>query len=157
MEKTIGTLSNEKAQLLYEGIFHFTQVKEYGIHYADLLSGKVPMPPAGARFDVEFEGSVQGDRLIGKVSGTDYLYIRADGRVQLHIHACFTTADEACIALFAEAAGTRHDETQKLYVRENVVMYSAFANYTWVNSLAVWSEVVINPFAKEISVKAYVL
>jgi hypothetical protein len=67
-----------------------------------LLSGQVSPEPAGARIDFYLEGPVIGPKLTGTVKGVDYLYFRADGRAQLHIHAEITTEDGKKIALAAD-------------------------------------------------------
>ena len=55
-----------------------------------VMSGQAP-PAEGARFDVHFEGPVTGPKFSGSAKGADYLHIRADGRIQLDIHAEITT------------------------------------------------------------------
>ena len=70
----------EVGDLLYEYSLKFTKVTEYGFSMGDLLAGKAPPPPGGARFDVAIEGSASGPKLKGSVVGVDYLEVRADGR-----------------------------------------------------------------------------
>ncbi len=146
-----------KEQLLYEGTLHFKEVIDYGVNFQDIVSNAVSVPPAGARFDVLYEGTIQGTRLSGKLTGVDYLTVRADRCVQMHIHGQIQTADGARVAYAAEAVGASNEETGITLVRENVRLHSAFANYTWVNNLAVWAEIIITPANGEIKVKAYQL
>jgi hypothetical protein len=157
MEKIINAPTAEQVKLFYEATLHFTKLTDYGILMQDILSGKEHIPPMGVRFDVEYEGSVQGSRINGIVKGIDYVEMRADGRLKLHLHGHITTVDGARIAYHADAIGTNREGTALLQMRENVVLYSAHANYNWVNKLAVWSETVIDLMKGEILVKAYVL
>ncbi len=80
-------------ELLYEAEIHFTKVVEYGVSIESISSGDIGDPLEGARFDQTFHGDLHGPRLNGTISGIDYLYVRADGRFQLHIHAQITTDD----------------------------------------------------------------
>ena len=91
----------EVGELLYEYTVKITGMTEYGVSLESLMAGEVAPPPEGARFDVAFEGASSGPKLKGKVTGVDYLRIRADGRFQLHIHAEITADDGQKIALHA--------------------------------------------------------
>ena len=75
---------------------------EYGASADAVLSGQTP-PPEGARFDFYLEGPVTGPKVQGTFKGIDYIYFRADGRAELHIHGEITTEDGKKIAL--EAGG----------------------------------------------------
>lgn len=92
----------EVEELLYEVAVSFTQVTEYGVSLQAIVSGQSGPPPEGARFDIAFEGDITGQRLKGRVNGVNYLNIRADGRIQLHIHAEITAEDNEKIAFFAD-------------------------------------------------------
>ena len=74
-------------ELIYEVTVQFTKITEYGVSMEALASGQAAPPPEGARVDVHFEGASRGPRLKGTINGVDYINMRADGRVQLHIHA----------------------------------------------------------------------
>jgi Protein of unknown function (DUF3237) len=63
------------------------------VAFDGLLSGAAAPPPQGARFDSYVEGTVTGPKLKGTVKGVDYANVRADGRLQLHVHAGITTED----------------------------------------------------------------
>jgi hypothetical protein len=67
-------------ELIYEAEIQITGLVEYGVSMEALSSGEIAPPPEGARFDQPFNGSIQGPKLSGRISGTDYLYVRADGR-----------------------------------------------------------------------------
>jgi len=89
-------------ELVYGYTLLVTRVVEYGASANTLLSGQASTAPEGARIDFYLEGSVIGPKLTGTVKGVDYLYFRADGRAQLHIHAEITTEDGKKIALAAD-------------------------------------------------------
>src|SRR5450755_4659796 len=78
--------------LIYEYRPQITKVVEYGASADAVLSGQTP-PPEGARFDFYLEGPVTGPKLQGMFKGIDYIYFRADGRAELHIHGEITTED----------------------------------------------------------------
>ena len=77
----MGTI--EVGELLYEYRANVTGIAEYGVSFEALIGGKVPPPAEGARFDVCFAGPAKGSRLNGRVTGVDYLRVRADGRFDL--------------------------------------------------------------------------
>src|SRR5690606_32954230 len=80
-------------EFLYEVNLRHTRVTEYGFSMQNLMSGQVALPPEGACFDIAFEGTIQGPRLNGTITGVDFSQVRADGRFQLHLHAEITTHD----------------------------------------------------------------
>jgi hypothetical protein len=83
------TLTNEP---IYSYDLDITGVTDYGVQMPDILGGKTPIPPQGARFDVAFAGRATG-RLSGAVRGVDYLVMRADSRIDLDIRATIETVD----------------------------------------------------------------
>ncbi len=76
---------------------NLTEVVDFGTPMMDILSGDVTPPPQGARINVDFSGAATG-ALSGTMSGTDFMNIRADGRIDLNIHAVIVTPDGARIA-----------------------------------------------------------
>ena len=90
-------------ELIYEYTIRSTGATSYGVPALDvLLSGAADIPPQGARYDLTFRGPIIGQRLRGTIELTDYIHVRPDGRVQLHIHAQITTEDDKKIALYAD-------------------------------------------------------
>ena len=85
-------------ELLYELTLNITGMTEYGVSFEALMTGEVPPPPEGARFDFEIEGVANGPKLKGKVTGVDYLRMRADGRTELDVYLKITTDDGQNIA-----------------------------------------------------------
>ena len=99
-------------ELIYEYTARFTQVTDYGVALADVMSGTLPPPAEGVRCDVTFEGAVAGPKLRGTVRGTDYGHLRADGRAGLHIHGTITTDDGKNISLAADGVASIDPESR---------------------------------------------
>ena len=142
-------------ELVYEYTLQFTKVTEFGTTLAGLLAGKESPPPAGARIDVAFEGTCFGRGLKGSVQGVDYLNMRADGRVDLHIHADITTNEEARIALEAGGVAILTPESTIGQLRENVTLTTSHPDYVWVNPIQVWATGTVDLDKGEVRVKAY--
>ncbi len=140
---------------LYEFKGKFTGVTEFGVSMEALTGGAATPPPAGARFDVSFEGTTAGPKIKGTGVGVDYLNVRADGQFQLHIHAALTTEDGATIALYADGVASPRADSAILDLRENVTLTTAFPAYAWVNGLQVWGVGTVDLAKQEISVKGY--
>jgi hypothetical protein len=141
--------------LIYEAAINFTRVTEYGFSLTAFLAGQQAPPLAGARIDVGFEGNLLGPKLKGHISGVDYLRIRADGHVQLHIHAEITTDDGQQIAFFADGIVSPEEGTGVLRLRENVTLTTSSPAYEWANHLQAWGQGTVDPAKGEIKVKAY--
>lgn len=151
----MGTSEITVGELLYEAVVSVTEVVEYGVSLGAVLSGNVAVPPAGARFDIHFRGTLRGPRLSGTVLGVDYLHMRADGRAQLHIHAKITTEDSQPIAFFADGVALPQEGTTVLQLRENVSFITASSDYGWLNQLQGWGLGTVDNGKGEIKVKAY--
>lgn len=144
------------AEHLYDETANLTRFTEYGVSFEELMSGRVAPPPEGARFDVSFEGTIEGEKLKGEISGVDYAEVKADRRFQLHIHAEITTDDEEKISFFADGILTPpNDGTGSAGLRYNVRLATSSAKYSWVNQLQVWVRGNVDLGSGEINVKAY--
>ncbi len=119
-----------------------------------IAAGKIAPSPEGARFDLSFEGSIDGPGLKGSVHGVDVINIRADGRMELHIHAQFDLTDEGKVSFFADGVATL-DPKGILHLRENVTLRSNSPSYAWVNSIPVWGIGTPNVATGEIRVEGY--
>lgn len=145
----------EVGELLYEYTVKFTGMTEYGVGLEPLMAGKVAPPPEGARFDVAFEGASHGPKLRGKVTGVDYLRIRADRRIELHIHAEITAVDGEKIALHADGVALPRDGSSIADLRENVTLSTSSKDYTWVNALQVWAIGTVDLADQVVRLKGY--
>ena len=149
------TATVQVGELLYEVVARFTQVTEYGVGMADVLGGKAPVPAAGARFDVAFEGSARGPKLAGTLVGVDYLHVRADGRFELHIHAHVTTEDGEHLSFFADGVAVPQAGTPVAQLRESGSFITASPKYAWLNHVQVWAHGTVDPVEGQIRVKGY--
>jgi hypothetical protein len=143
-------------ELLYEAEIWFTGMVEYGISMEALSSGELAPPLEGARFDQPFQGTIHGPRLRGKITGTDYLYVRADGRFQLHIHAQINTDDGHNISFSSEGVSIQVEGTRETQLRAAVSLFSSSPEYRWLNKLQVWAIGSLDPQKGEAFVRAYV-
>ena len=143
-------------ELVYDVTVDFTGVTEFGASMADILSGQAAPPPGGARFDVAFEGSATGAKLEGTLKGVDYINIRADGRVDLHIHAEITTKDDQKISFFADGVATAQEGSPILQIRENVTLTTSSPAYAWVNTLQIWAIGTVDTAQGRVNVKGYI-
>jgi len=128
---------------LYTYHLDVTGVTEYGVDFAKLTAGEVTPPPAGARFDVWVKGTIQGE-LSGSIEGCDYLYVRADGRMELNVRVTIATADGAVISLAATGVGWPEAGTPVVRLRENATLFTNDERYTWVNGLQIWAPGEVN-------------
>jgi Protein of unknown function (DUF3237) len=145
----------EVGELLYEYTVKFTGLTEYGVSFESLMAGEVAPPPPGARFDVWFEGASSGPKVKGKVTGVDYLHVRADGRFQLHIHAEITADDGQKISLYADGVAVLRKGSSIADLRENVTLCTSSKDYTWVNALQVWGIGTVDLTEQVVRLKGY--
>ena len=144
-------------ELLYEATVRFTKVTEYGLSLTGFLNGQAFPPPAGARIDVAFEGPISGPKLKGHIFGVDYLHIRGDGHVRLHIHGEITTDTGDKVAFFADGIAAPQGDGGLLRLRENITLTTSCPAYAWVNQVMGWGQGTIDPAKGEVRVKAYVV
>ena len=140
---------------LYDAKVKLTRTIEYGASLRALVAGEQTPPPSGARFDIHFEGELRGPRLQGTVTGIDYLHVRADGRIDLHVHGEITTVDEEQIAFFADGVALPQEGSARWQLRENVRLSTASSKYGWVNVIPIWGQGTVDLETQEITVKAY--
>ena len=141
-------------ELIYEFTVNLTRFAEYGIRFEDLMSGAVPLPPCGARFDAWFEGEATG-KVSGKVAGCDYLRIRSDGRFDLDIRGEIETPDGHRIALYASGVCLPQPGSPVAELRENVTLFTSAEPYTWVNPLQIWGVGHVDLAAQTVHIKGF--
>jgi len=141
--------------LLYEYTVGITAMTEYGVSLGDLMSGAAPIPPGGARFDVWFEGPVESAKLSGVAKGVDYLYVRADGQMDLHIHATIEASNGDRISLDADGTCMATPGNPVAELRENVRLFSSHATYAWVNPLQIWGIGTVDLAAGKVHIKGF--
>jgi hypothetical protein len=139
---TMSTI--EVGEHLYTIKLNLTGMTEYGVSFSDLTSGSISPPAEGARFDAAFEGQATGAKLNGTVSGVDYMRVRGDGRMELHIHETITTTDGKNIDAQGDGVGIPRPEGGILDIRVNMTLFTSLEDYKWVNPLQVWGIGVVN-------------
>jgi hypothetical protein len=125
-------------ELLYEATFQTTEVIDFGLDMQSVMSGQAPMPPEGLRLDFHFSGEIRGEKLGGKLQGVDYVLMRADGLVQLHVHAIVTTDDGERIAYAGEGLGIIPPGATVGQLREHARLHTASAKYGWLNHVQLY-------------------
>ena len=150
-DDTDGPMAGE---LIYEYRPQVTQTVEYGVS-ADAMFAGEPPPPEGARFDLYLEGPLSGGKLDGTVRGVDYLNFRADGRVELHIHAEILTENGKNVALEAGGIAVRQDGSSLLELREHVSLRSNHAELVWVNGLEIWARGMVDVASGQVQLRAF--
>lgn len=141
---------------LFDEELHLTGIDEFGVSFEELMSGRASLPPQGARFDVAYEGAVEGDRIKGYIKGLDYVRVSADGSFQLNIYATLRTDDGEKVAV--SSSGVLYPPKQGSSVAElrlNMQFATASPAYTWVNALQAWGTGSVDFETREISMKIY--
>jgi hypothetical protein len=142
-------------ELIYEADIQFTKTVEYGVSMDAITSGQMPLPLEGARFDQVFQGELHGPKLSGRMSGTDHLYVRADGLFQLHLHARVTTEDGVNIAFSSEGVSLQIEGEQAVQLRAAVSLFTSAETYKWLNRLQLWALGTLDPVKGKAFVRAY--
>lgn len=143
-----------KGERIYSYELDVGDVVDYGVGLDALLSGAQPVPPQGARFDVGFAGEIKG-RLSGRVRGVDFARMRADGRIDLNIHATIETHDGCRIALEADGVAIPRPGEPALDLSENVRLTTAAPAYAWTNGRQIWATGEVDLGAGKIRIVAY--
>lgn len=146
--------SKMRGEKIYEYELDVTGAQDYGLALSDALSGKIAVPPQGARFDVGFSGVAKG-RLSGRVQGTDFLQMRSDGRADLDIRASIEVDNGNRIALTADGVATMRRDEPIADILENVSLTTAASGYDWLLTRQVWAIGTVNFATGKIFVEAY--
>lgn len=143
------------SELIYEAEIQITETVEYGVSMQELSLGKITPPVEGARFDQPFQGVIIGPRLRGRIVGTDHLYVRADGRFRLHIHAQIITDDGHNISFTSDGVSIQNESTEETQLRSVVYLFSSAPPYKWLNKLQVWALGTLDPNNGQAYIRAY--
>lgn len=139
---------------IYEYDLDVTGITDHGLTLTDVLTGAVPIPPQGARIDVEFAGTIAG-RLTGTVTGTDFTVLRADGRIDLDIRATIETDEGVRIALWADGVAVPRPDAPIGDLFENVLLGTAAPGYEWLHGRQVWGIGTVNFAEGKIHIDGY--
>jgi len=144
----------DTGEKLFHETGHLTGISDFGVDWQALLEGEVALPPQGARFDISFEGALEGDRIRGKFTGVDYLVVRSDGYFELNLFVTITTDDGATIAMHETGTLIRkEDGPAELYL--NMLFSTAHEKYVWLNTTPAWGRGTVDQATGEIDVTAY--
>jgi len=127
-----------RGEKIYDYVIDITGLTDFGVSLEAIMSGAEPIPPQGARFDFTFEGRATG-RIAGRLYGTDYYHMRADGRGELNIRGVIETDDGCRISLFADGVTTPRAGEAVTDLFENVRLHTSAPAYAWVNSRQIWA------------------
>jgi hypothetical protein len=130
----IGTMRGEK---VYEMELDLTGVTDYGASMENILAGREAIPLHGARFDLAVDGLFNG-RLSGRARGVDYVWVRADGRMELDLRLIIETDDGHRIALSGDGQAAPRPGEPVLDIFANVRLSTAARKYAWVNERQIW-------------------
>lgn len=151
------TLAIPVSEFLFEEKVFHAGITEYGISLDDLSSGKAKIPPEGVRFDIAFQGTLEGPKIKGRIKGVDFLDIRADGRHMLNLQAIVVTDDGANISLYEDGIMIPDPYVPgNASLRLNMRFKTAHPKYTWLNMAHVWGIGEVDMGKGEIFVKAYI-
>lgn len=144
----------ENTRLLFTESIQLTGIDEFGTSWIELTSGQTHPPAEGARFDLHFEGTVEGPEISGTIKGTDYMSVRADGRFMLDIYATITTEDGERIALYED--GILVPEGNGMAnLQLNLKFTAGSSRYAWLNKMQVWAIARTDMSRGEVTVQAY--
>lgn len=139
---------------VYEYDVSITGMTDFGVSLPSIVSGEAAVPLQGARIDVAFAGRATG-RLAGRVSGVDYLRVRADGCIGLDIRAVIETDDGHRIALAADGVATPRAGSPIADLHENVGLTTASPAYAWVNARQFWGVGTVNMAEGTVHIDGY--
>jgi len=143
-----------QGEKIYEYELDVTGMTDYGVGLPAILAGEVPVPPQGLRLDVSFAGRASG-RLAGTVTGTDYVRMRADGRIDLDIRAVIVTDDGHRLALSADGVAVTRAGEPVADLCENIRLDTAAPGYEWVTTRQVWGIGTVDFATGKIRIAAY--
>lgn len=150
----MNTYLTDNTELLFEEHLQLTNIAGYGIDWGELTNGKTAPGPEGARFDLDFEGLVRGPEIKGKIIGTDYLEVRADGKFMLNIQATVITDDGKRIAV-REDGILYPGENGKAHIQLNLQFTTHHPEYAWMNNVQGWAICEVDMRRGEVTVKVY--
>lgn len=145
-------------RFLFNEEIRLTGITEFGLSWKDLVSGKSTLPPAGACFDVSFEGVVSGPSIEGVKKGVDHLEVRADGKFILNLYAVITSSSGDSISVQETGVLIPAPDGSAIgKLRLNMRLHSHSAGYNWLNTIEVWGDGYIDMLQGSGSVNAFIL
>jgi hypothetical protein len=140
---------------LFDATGQLTETTDFGIDAQSVLSGRTPTPPQGVRFNTSFQVEITGPKLKGKIVGTDYWILRADGVGIVNVEAVLTPVEGDRIAYHANGIFTGQQGSAIYQLRENLSFHTSSMKYSWVNRIQCWATGTIDLSTRKIAVKGY--
>jgi len=141
---------------LFEEDVRLTGITEFGTPWVEFLNGNVAIPHEGARFNISFEGFIDGPRLKGHKKGVDYVYVRADGKFILDIHAEIKTDDGDNIYVHEDGILIpAEDGSAQGELRFTMNFSTSSPRYSWLNRAQVWAAGTVDMEKGVVKIKAY--
>jgi len=134
----MNAISAMRGEKIYDVELNIVGVTDYGVSVEQILADPGAIPLHGARFDLAVDGPATG-RLSGRQHGTDYLKVRADGRMELDLHIIVDTDDGHRIALSGDGQAAPRPDEPVFDIFANIRLSSAAEDYKWVNERQIWS------------------
>jgi len=119
---------------LYDAAAQLAEPIDFGLDLRAVMSGGKPIPAEGLRLNYNFQAELTGPKLKGKMVGTDYFLLRADGLGIVNAQAVLTTVEGDRIAYHADGITNSPPQgSTVVQVRENVTFHTANPKYSWIN------------------------
>ncbi|MGA2765876.1 MAG: DUF3237 family protein [Spirochaetia bacterium] len=141
---------------LFDSTTQITETIDFGTGMEDVRSGRTTMPPQGLRFNLRIEGELTGAKVKGKISGTNYLYVRADGVGFIDAHFIVITPEGDRIAMHAQGISTPPEGSTVSQFRENESFFTASTKYAWINRIQVWATGSVDLETGKLTAKGYI-
>lgn len=90
----------------------------------------------GARFDGDYEGEVDGERLSGTSIGTFYIFLTGGPSVMTRRFGEILTTDHSSIAVTAEGFGRYYPADEVIRFTESATFFAASSEYRWLSGPA---------------------
>ena len=144
-------------ELLFDLSVQASESIDFGIDEQSLSSGRTPMPPKGVRFNSDFQGEFTGPKLKGRMVGTNYLFVRADGVQILNIQAVLATVEGNRIAVHATGTLTEpaYQASPICQLRLNLSFHTAVPKYSWMNRIQGWGTGTYDQSTRKAVVKVF--
>jgi len=139
----------EVVEHLFDENIRLTGITDFGLRLEELLQDQSIMPPQGARFDIAFEGSVNGPK-----RDIDYLEIRPDGKLMLTMYAVIAT--DEMISVYEDGINTLSGNGSPIgELSLNMRLHTSSQKYSWVNKIQVWCKGYVDMAKGEARVSAF--
>ena len=124
---------------LFDEEVYLKEITEFGLSWQELLTGQLKPPVQGARFNVAFEGRIDGPYLSGIKKGVDFLLVRADGQFIIDLQAVITTPEGDTISVHEEGLLIPDKDSPTGQLKLTMRFNTASPGYSWLNEIQAWA------------------